>query len=488
MFQSGIIGVAILCLLTAFIMLVPSKPTLFSYATGAICALVIVIHFVLSVKTRRKQVGRAAFWIPVLSLSLLFVILPVVFAAALYLWGMFSFFSWILLISLTIVFYYDFLIVPLAIFHKREEMSKAESPGYFPPISIIIPAYNEEEVLCRTVETILEAYYPNKEVIIVDDGSIDKTYQVAQGFSDRGVKVIRRPNGGKAIALNHGLHFARGDIIVVVDADSLVGKNTLVELVQPFRNPDVAAVAGNIKVLNRVNWLTRCQALEYIASINIYRRALDIFGCVTVVPGALGAYRREGLEATGFYDPDTLVEDFDVTMKALKTGNVVQASTQAVSYTEAPQTLGGLVRQRLRWYRGNFQTLWKHRDAALNSRYGFLQKLSFPYMAISMTFIPLAGQVTIASAIMLLLNGAWLMLVTALLFFFLLQFLMSLLAIQLDGEDKKLILYSPLFIIGYKHLCDFIMMKSFIDVIIRRKLKWTSVRRTGVKISKGTLY
>ena len=167
---------------------------------------------------------------------------------------------------------------------------------------------------------------------------------------------------------------------------------------------------------------------------------------------------------------------------------MVQASAQAVSYTEAPQTLGGLVRQRLRWYRGNFQTLWKHRDAALNSRYGFLQKLSFPYMAISMTFIPLAGLVTIASAVMLLMNGAWLMLVTALVFFFLLQLLISLLAIQLDGEDRKLALYSPLFIMGYKHLCDFIMMKSFIDVVIRRKLKWTSVRRTGVKVSKGVLW
>jgi cellulose synthase/poly-beta-1,6-N-acetylglucosamine synthase-like glycosyltransferase len=408
--------------------------------------------------------------------------MPIVFAAALYFWDALSVYSWVLLVSLTFMLYCNFITLPLAIYHRHREIKRANEAKYYPPITILIPAYNEEKVISRTIETVLEASYPDREIIVIDDGSRDRTQQIAQSFAGKGVKVIHRPNGGKATALNHGLLFARSEIIVIVDADCQICKNTLIELVQPFRNPEVAAVAGNIKVLNRRNILTRCQALEYIASINLYRRALDVFGSVAVVPGALGAYRREAVEGSGFYDSDTLVEDFDITLKALKTGKVVQASSSAISYTEAPQTVGDFIKQRLRWYRGNFQALWKHHDAAFNTRYGFLQKLSFPYMAISMTFMPLAGLVTLASAISIILSGNGLVLLSSSLFFFLLQLMLSVLAIRLDDEDQKLSLYSIFFIIGYKQLCDFVMMKSLIDVLFRRRLKWTSVRRIGAQI------
>jgi cellulose synthase/poly-beta-1,6-N-acetylglucosamine synthase-like glycosyltransferase len=424
---------------------------------------------------------------PVLSLSSLFILLPIVFGAALHFWGAFSVSTWVLLISLTMTMYYNFLNVPLAIYQKRQELKQFDSPGYFPFVTVLIPAYNEEKVLARTIEAVIEASYPDKEIIVVDDGSRDLTPRIAQGFSNMGVKVIRRPNGGKATALNHGLLFARGEIIVIVDADSQICKNTLVELIKPFQDSDVAAVAGNIKVLNRRNLLTRCQALEYIASINIYRRALDVFGSVTVVPGALGAYRREALVGGGVYDPDTLVEDFDVTIKALKSGKIVQASTSAISYTEAPPTLKDLFKQRIRWYRGNFQALWKHRDAAWNSRYGFLQRLAFPHIAISMIFLPLAGLVNIASSVLIVMDGQGMVLVPTFLFFCFLQLLLCILAIQLDDEDRKLALYSPFLLLGYKQLCDFILLKSFFDVVFRKKLKWTSAKRVGAQVTRKAL-
>jgi cellulose synthase/poly-beta-1,6-N-acetylglucosamine synthase-like glycosyltransferase len=487
MLKSGIIGSLMFCLLTTFIVLVPSRPSILAYTTGTSSALIIIIHFIISAKTRRKRIGHAALWIPMFSLSLLFIFLPLFFTAALYFWGALSFFSWMLVISLCVVFYINFLCIPLSIYQKRRELKQSNSLNYLPSISILIPAYNEEKVLRKAIETTLEANYPYKEIIIIDDGSTDKTYQVAQEYSDSGVKVIHRPNGGKAVAINHGMKFAQGEIIIIVDADSMVGKNTLVELVQPLKDPEIAAVAGNIKVLNRVNWLTRCEALEYIASINVYRRALDVFGSVTVVPGALGAYRREILEGSGFYDKDTLVEDFDVTMKTLKTGKVVQASTSAIAYTEAPQTLDGFIRQRLRWYRGNFQALWKHRDAAFNPRYGFLQKLAFPFLVVSMIFTPFAGLVTIISTVMAIVSGTGIMLLPTFLYFCLLQLLLSLLAIELDNEDAKLALYTPFFIFGYKQICDFTMIKGLADVIFRKGLKWTSVQRTGAKVSKSAL-
>ena len=481
MVKTGLIAAIIVGLFAAFLVLVPSRQSYLSYAVGAGLTLFIIVHYLLSSQSQKKRIGRVGYWIPVVSLSVLFIILPVVFAAALYFWGTLTFFGWVLIVSLTIILYFNFVTVPLVIYHKFTEDRKAVTP-YYPSVSVLIPAFNEEKVLSRTIETVLEAAYPDKEIIVIDDGSTDRTYQIARRYEHRGVKVIRRPNGGKASALNHGTLFARGEIIVIVDADSQVCKGTLIELVQPFRDHEVAAVAGNIKVLNRCNWLTRCQALEYIASINIFRRAMDVFGSVTVVPGALGAYRRESLVSGGLYDPDTLVEDFDVTIKALKSGKVVQASNSAVSYTEAPQNIGDLFRQRLRWYRGNFQTLWKHHDAALNSRFGFLQKLSFPFMVISMTFLPLAGIINIIASAIVIAEGKGLLLLPTFLFFCLLQFMLALLALQLDNEDWKLAFYSPLFILGYKQICDFIMMKSLVDVIFRRRLKWTSAHRIGAQM------
>jgi cellulose synthase/poly-beta-1,6-N-acetylglucosamine synthase-like glycosyltransferase len=482
------IAATIIGLFITYLVFMPSNQSFLSYSVGIGLAVVIIVHFMFSAHDKKKRIGLLAFWIPVISLSCLFFLLPVAFATALYLWDELSVFSWALLLSLTMILYLNFLTLPLVLFHRMREEKAAPSSPYLPSLSVLIPAYNEEKVLARTLESVIEATYPGKEVILVDDGSTDRTLQIARDFTNRGVKVIHRPNGGKASALNHGLLFARGDIIIIVDADSQVCKSTFIDLVQPLRDPDVAAVAGNIKVLNRVNWLTKCQALEYIASINIFRRALDVFGSVTVVPGALGAYRREILVSGGQYDPDTLVEDFDVTIKALKSGKVVQASNSAVSYTEAPERLVDLVKQRLRWYRGNFQTLWKHHDVALNSRYGFLQKLSFPFMILSMVFLPLAGVVNIVAIACVIWRGEGLFLIPAFLFFCLLQFMLSLLALQLDNEDWKLALYAPMFIFGYKQLCDFIIVKSLIDVLYRRRLKWTSVRRTGAQVSRKMLY
>ncbi len=482
-----IIAALIFCLLISYVILLPSRQTYLSIGLGAGFALIIVLHFVVTASTRKNKLAAVTFWMPLLSLSCLFILLPIIFGAALHFWGTFSVPTWILLISLTMTMYYNFINVPLAIYQKRQELRENGSPGYFPSVTVLIPAFNEERVIRRTIESVIEASYPDKEIIVMDDGSRDLTYRIAQLYTDRGVEVISRPNGGKATALNHGLLFARGEIIVIVDADSQITKNTLIELVKPFRDPDVAAVAGNIKVLNRNNLVTKCQALDYIASINIYRRALDVFGSVTIVPGALGAYRKESLMGGGDYDPDTLVEDFDVTVKALKSGKIIQASNTAISYTEAPVTWKDLFKQRLRWYRGNFQTLWKHRDAMYNSRYGFLQKLSFPHIAISMIFLPMAGLVNIASCILIGLQGKGMVLLPTFLFFCFLQFLLCIMALQLDDEDKKLALYTPFLLVGYKQFCDIILMKSFFDVLFRKKLKWTSAQRVGSEVSKRVI-
>lgn len=471
----------ILVLLIALVWLMPSRPTLLSFSLGSGIALLITIYFASSLIYQRKNLSRGAFWIPVISLSLLGIILPFFIAAALYSWGIFSFLTWALVIGLTLTFFFNFLNIPLSLYHKQYEAKIARIVlDRYPPITVLVPAYNEEKVLARSLESIINARYPNKEIIVIDDGSDDQTFAIALKYGNRGVTVIRRPNGGKSSALNYGLHFAKGEIIICVDADSVITKNALIDLVKMFDDPRVGAVAGNVKVLNQTNLVTKCQALEYLISIELFRRALDVFGQVGVVPGALGAYRRQLLMNVGSYDRDTLVEDFDITLKVLKYGALVLASSSALAYTEAPTTVADLAKQRLRWYRGNFQAIWKHRDAAWNRRYGLLQRLTYPYLIISMLVLPLAGIIVIVSAILSIINGMTTELIYIFIFFVILQFLISLLSIELDGDDNiNLLLYSPLFVVGYKHFCDFTIIKSLFDVIFRRDLVWGRARRIG---------
>jgi len=442
-------------------------------------ALAIVAYFflILRFRPRRLEGGRR---LPSLfSIALLF--LPFVYGAIVAVEAYEAVTSLVLIVvavGLTLTFWSNFFATPLAIYHKIVE-EREEAPFIYPFVSVIVPAYNEEEVIGRTIEPLLEVDYPNKEIIVVDDGSTDRTFEIASRYGKAGVKVYHKENGGKFSALNYGLKFARGEIIVTVDADSIVGRDALKELVKKFKDSTVAAVCGNIKVLNRVNWLTRCQALEYITSINIFRRALDAFGVITVVPGALGAFRKSVLEAGGLYDKDTVTEDFDVTVKTLKAGSIVQASSHAVAYTEAPQTLRDLYRQRMRWYKGNFQTIIKHRDAFTNPRYGYLQRLGFPLILVSMVFVPLVGVAVWASAIIAVINGAYVSVLSLLLLFITLQCLLSLLAIEIDDEDVRLVVYAPFFVAGYKHLIDAFVIKALFDIIMKRKVGWTRAKRVG---------
>ena len=231
----------------------------------------------------------------------------------------FSIYSAIVSFSLALTFMYTFLNVPLTIYHKRLEDS-VRPPASFPLITVIIPAYNEERSVAKALDSLAEADYPSKEIIVIDDGSSDNTFTAASRCRDKFGKevlfsVIRKPeNGGKSSAINHGLLFAKGEIVVTVDADSIVARDALKMIVKYFQNPSVAGVGGNVKVLNRVGLLTNCQALEYVVGINLWRRAFDIFGVVMVVPGALGAFNKKVLRQTGNYDKDTLTEDFDITM------------------------------------------------------------------------------------------------------------------------------------------------------------------------------
>ncbi|MDE1867957.1 MAG: glycosyltransferase [Thaumarchaeota archaeon] len=385
----------------------------------------------------------------------------------------------ILLWGLTLTFWNTLLFVPLALYGKYKENTISE-PNSYPRLTVIVPAYNEEKVIERTIQALVETKYPDKEIIAVDDGSKDKTFQIMNKYNKQ-IKALHKENGGKASAINFGLAYATGEIIVVVDADTIIGMDSLTHLAKGFSmNKDVAAVAGNIKVRNRKNWLTFCQAIEYVAGIQIARRALDVFGSISVVPGALGAFKRTVLEEIGNYHKDTLVEDFDVTLKILKTNLTISGSTKAVAFTEAPENIKNLYKQRKRWYGGNLQVFSRHSDALLNPRFGLLQRLVFPYMVFSSVVMPFVGFITLGTAAYTAIFGGGIFVLEVFAIFSVLQILQAALAVRMDNEDPKLILYGVFLVLGFKQILDFLLIRAVFEQLFRKKMTWTSVDRVGI--------
>ncbi len=395
----------------------------------------------------------------------------------------------ILAFGLTIISWHYLFLVPLAIYYKNLEEREREEPLlYRPMVSVIIPARNEEKVIEHAIKSVLESDYEPKEVIIVDDASTDRTFEVALKYQGSKVKVLRREVGGlgKARALNFGLRFSKGDVIIFMDADTLIGRDAIRELVRKLQNPSILAVSGNVVVRNRTNLLTKLQAIEYIVSFHLFRKGLSIFGAVPIISGALGAFRRDVVEVTGLYDVDIVTEDFDITVKTLKLGRVVQASSYAVAYTEVPERLGDLYRQRLRWYRGAFEVLFKHRDVMFyHGSFGHLRALDFPLMIMNNLLIPVIDVASIISIILAILRGLLIPLAVQVLLFSTLQFLITLAAIQIAGEENVSLAAIPLFAVGYKQLHELIMLKSFIDVLYAklrgRSFEWTFIERKGLK-------
>ncbi len=410
--------------------------------------------------------------------SISILILPFVFGSIMAFDGYFSVLSVtqsIFLWSLTLSFWQTLLFVPLAIRSVTRE-SQLPDPPVYPRISIIIPAYNEEKVIRTTIEALLASDYPDKEIIVVDDGSKDGTLDIAMQYNDK-IKVVHKENGGKASALNQGMLYATGEIVTIVDADTIIGHSALKHIAKGMAQENVVAVAGNIKIRNKVNWLTWCQALEYLSGIQIMRRGLDYFGAITIVPGALGAYRKKNLEEAGSHDKVTLVEDFDATLKILRSGMVVSGSNSAVSYTQAPQKMRDFYKQRKRWYRGNLQVLKRHRDILLNPRFGYLHRLSYPLMAIHMLIVPVASLMLWGFAAYQIILGNYSFVAFVLLMFIIMQYLLSAMAIRMDRDDKKMLFFSIFMVLGYKQIVDFLSVKAIVEEAFGKKAIWTSAQR-----------
>ncbi len=302
--------------------------------------------------------------------------------------------AWIFILGIALVSGRALIIGVLALIEKLRS-DGPEHPDFHPPVSVLIPAYNEQEVIVSTVQSALDCDYPQLEVVVVDDGSTDRTAELldTRFGGDPRVRIIHQPNQGKSAALTHAMREARSQILVTIDADTTIAPNAIDRLVRHFADPHVGAVAGNVKVGNRNRWLTRWQALEYITSQNLEKRAFDLLNCIPVVPGALSAWRAEAIASAGGFTADTVAEDTDLTIAIRRTGWRITYDEDAIGWTEAPESAEALIRQRFRWTFGTLQSFWKHRDTLGRPKYGMLGFVALPNIFLFQLLLPLVSPI-----------------------------------------------------------------------------------------------
>jgi len=279
--------------------------------------------------------------------------------------GLFWAVKWLFFVAIALGIARALLMAALALrdrFGRGGAVPPPIDPARF--VSVLIPAFNEERVIVDSVRRVLASEQVELEILVIDDGSSDATSAVVrEAFADEPrVRLLTLENGGKAKALNRGLAMVRGDVIIALDADTRFQKDTVARLARWFADPEIGAVAGNAKVGNRFNLVTRWQSVEYVTAQNLERRALTQFDAITVVPGAVGAWRRSALDGVGGYPTDTLAEDQDLTIAIQRVGWRIGYDVEAVAWTEAPESFRALAKQRFRWSYGTLQCLWKHRS------------------------------------------------------------------------------------------------------------------------------
>ncbi len=372
----------------------------------------------------------------------------------------------------------------LSIIQKRRAVRQSFDPDFAPPVSIIIAAYNEEGVIVQTIRSVLSNGYQGKfEVIAINDGSQDRTLEVLQGAfaDDRRVRILTQENCGKAFALNLALLEAQYEILVMLDADTRFASGSIAKLVRHFADPKTAAVSANLKVGNSGKLLTRFQALEYMCGFNLDRRALDVLNAVAVIPGAASAWRKSAVMQVGGYSYDTLAEDTDLTICLRRSGHILRYDEEAIAFTETPEMIRDLVRQRLRWAFGTLQSAWKHRDAMFNPKYGTLAFVTLPSIWLFQMMLSLISPLAVLFILLGIWDGQGRIVAVYYLAFLLVEFFASALAYALEGENPADLALLPLQRILYPFLMQYVVSKSVLSALSGRMMGWSRARRAIVE-------
>lgn len=360
-------------------------------------------------------------------------------------------------------------------------------PAVTEPVTVLVPAYNEKECIENTVRSLMESDHPI-EVIVIDDGSSDGTADIVDDMWLPNVRVVRQANAGKPEALNNGIRNARHDIIVMMDGDTVFEPSTVRELVQPFGDPRVGAVAGNAKVGNRDSLIGAWQHIEYVMGFNLDRRMYDVLRCMPTIPGAVGAFRRQALERVGGMSDDTLAEDTDITMAIHRDGWRVVYAERARAWTEAPESVQQLWSQRYRWSYGTMQAIWKHRRSVIESgpsgRFG---RVGLPLVSLFMVLFPLLAPLIDVFLLYGLVFGPTQKTIVAWLGVLAIQAVCAAYAFRLDKERMVHLISLPLQQLLYRQLMYVVLLQSWITALTGGRLRWQKLRRTGVVEAPGSI-
>ncbi len=392
----------------------------------------------------------------------------------------------ILVFSLIVIARY-FILLLFSMLNLYQNVKKEERPKSrktLPLVSILVPCYNEEKVIKASLESLRNLTYPKYEIIVIDDGSSDDTYLIAKNleFSDghRSLKAYTKPNSGKAEALNFGIEKASGELFLAVDADSKISTDALELMVPYFDDPKIAAVAGSVYVTNTDNLWTRLQALEYIQGLNLVRNGQAYFKLVNIIPGPIGMFRKKTVQEIGKYTDDTYAEDCDLTLRLIEAGYKIDYEIDAISYTEAPESLLDLLKQRYRWTRGILQSILKHKRKLFSFYSNFSLSMVLWYMLFEAIFWPVASILANLFIIYVsLLSGFGQMLLYWWIIFTILDVSASIYCVSVTKERMQLVLYSIYYRIFFINIINIAKVLATLEEFFGIEMNWGKLERKG---------
>lgn len=350
-------------------------------------------------------------------------------------------------------------------------------------VSVIIPAYNEMDNIEATMLSVIHNTSIRKEIIVVDDGSTDKTFEIATRVAEEHknlkIRVIHTPNGGKASALNIGVSHARGIVVVCMDGDTIFTPTTLEHLVEPFADPRVGAVSGKVYPCTATNIMERMQSMEYLIGQNVIKRAFSAINGISVIPGAVGAFRKRDVIAIGGFSTDTMVEDQDITLALLARGRRVVYARRALAYTEVPRTVHGFLRQRFRWMFGTFQCLFKYRRALIDPKTPMGLRVALSHAILFDLFLPAFYPIADVAIVYAIVSGSFSVIALSVLLFTLLDLFLGILAALPEKDRRYALIHVLLMRVVYRPLMYLTFARCVLRLLEGRAVLWQSVARRG---------
>jgi cellulose synthase/poly-beta-1,6-N-acetylglucosamine synthase-like glycosyltransferase/spore germination protein YaaH/peptidoglycan/xylan/chitin deacetylase (PgdA/CDA1 family) len=423
------------------------------------------------------QKGKEYYWLQI----------NYILAEGAYLGGNFFFAIFMIFLALSTIRIIVIGIMALLEKRKKIKLDRIENTLAHPFVSIIVPAYNEEVNAVSSLQNLLKCDYLDFEIIFIDDGSKDNTYQIVKDAFEGNplVKVYTKQNGGKASALQYGIGQSHADYVVCIDADTKLAPDAVSKLMRNFMNPlneygqEVGAVAGSVIVGNEVNLLTKWQSIEYITSQNFDRKGFAYLNAITVIPGAIGAFKKDALIEAGGFTTDTLAEDCDITMRIIKAGYIVANEPKAYAYTEVPEHLKQFLKQRVRWSFGVMQTFWKHKDYLFNNNNKALGWVALPDMLLFKYIIPFLSPIADFLMLVALLTGNGGKIAFYFIIYVIVDALIASFAFAFEKENPlKLIWLVPQRLI-YRWLMMYVFFKAIKRAIKGELQEWGVLKRTG---------